>query len=120
MAFPVKLLNLQNIKYLQNIKFGFGLHRKGHLYLPNSNEIVSGKKVKTWLEVAHWYWRGTGHWYHASTAICNGFILALLRSRLLPDTWSQDWGCTMPVPSQPSARCRHCPFFTTGAVLCRL
>ena len=58
----------------------------------------------TWLEVVHRYWRSTGHWYHASTEICTGVLLASLRSRLLSDTWSQDWGCTMPVPCQPSAR----------------
>ena len=60
----------------------------------------------TWLEVVHRYWRGTGHRYHASTEICIGSVLALLRSWLLADTWSQDWGCTtcMPEPRQPSAR----------------
>ena len=58
----------------------------------------------TWLEVAHWYWRGKGHRYHASTEICTGSVLALLQSRLLADTWSQDWCCTMPVPRKPSAR----------------
>ena len=57
----------------------------------------------TWLEAVHRYWRGTGHRYHASTEICTGSVLTLLRSRLLADTWSQDWGCTMPVPRQPSA-----------------
>ena len=58
----------------------------------------------TWLEVVQRYWRGTGHRYHASTEICTGSVLALLRSRLLADTWSQDWSSTMPVPRQPSAR----------------
>ena len=47
------------------------------------------------------YWRGTGQRYHASTEICTGSVLASLRSRLLADTWSQDWGCTLPVPRQP-------------------
>ena len=55
----------------------------------------------TWLEVVHRYWRGTGNRYHASTEICTGSVLALLRSRLLADTWSQDWGCTISVPCQP-------------------
>ena len=58
----------------------------------------------TWLEVIHRYWRGTGHRYHASTDICTGSVLALLRSRLLADTWTPDWGCTMPVPRHPFAR----------------
>ena len=57
-----------------------------------------------WLEVVHWYWRATGHRYHASTEICNSSVLALHKIRLLADTWSRDWGCTMPVPRQPSAR----------------
>ena len=35
---------------------------------------------------------------------------------MLADTWSQDWSCIMPVPRQY----RHCFFFTTGVVLCRL
>ena len=47
-----------------------------------------------WLEVVHRYWRATGHRYHASTEICTGSAMALLRSRLLADTWSQDLGCT--------------------------
>ena len=58
----------------------------------------------TWLEVVHRYWRGTEHRYLASTEICTGSILVLLRSLLLADTWSRDWGCTMPVPHQPSTR----------------
>ena len=58
----------------------------------------------TWLKVVHRYWRGTGHRYQASTEICSGSVLALLWSRLLADTWSQDSGCTMPVPGQPSTR----------------
>ena len=39
----------------------------------------------TWLEVVHWYWRGTEYRYHASTKICTGLVLELLRSRLLFD-----------------------------------
>ena len=58
----------------------------------------------TWLEVDHRYWRATGHRYHGSTEICTGSIPALLRSRLLADTWSQDRNCIMPVQRQPSAR----------------
>ena len=58
----------------------------------------------TWPEVVHRYWRATGHRYHASTEICTGSVLALLRSRSLGDTWSQNWICTMPVPCQPSAQ----------------
>ena len=58
----------------------------------------------TWLEVVHRCCRGTGHRYHSSTEIGTGSVLALLRSRLLTDTWSQDWGCTMPVSRQPSNR----------------
>ena len=50
------------------------------------------------------YWRGTGHRYHSNTKICTGSVLVLLRSRLLADTWFQDWGCTMPVPRQSSVR----------------
>ena len=46
------------------------------------------------------------HRYHASTKICTGSVLALLRSRFLADTWSQDSGRAMPVPRQPSARYR--------------
>ena len=51
------------------------------------------------LSVNAWYWT----LYHASTEIYTGSVLALLRSRLLADTWSRDWGCTIPVPRQPSA-----------------
>ena len=58
----------------------------------------------TWLEVGHRYWHGIGHRNHTSTEICTGSVLALLRSRLLAETWSQDWGCPIPVPRQPSAR----------------
>ena len=58
----------------------------------------------TWLEVVHRYWRSTEHRYHTSTEICTGSVVALLRSRLLADTWSQDWGCTMPVLRQPLPR----------------
>ena len=47
----------------------------------------------TWPEVVHRYWRGTRHQYHASTEICTRSVLSLLRSRLLADTWSQDWDC---------------------------
>ena len=50
----------------------------------------------TWLEVVHRYWRGTRHRYHSGTEICTGSVLALLRSRLLADTWSRDWSCTIP------------------------
>ena len=58
----------------------------------------------TWLEVVHRYWRSTGHMYHVSTEICTGSVLELLQSQLLADTWFQNWGCTVPVPLQPSAR----------------
>ena len=56
-----------------------------------------------WLEDVHRYWRVTGHWYYASTEICTGSVLALLQCRLLAETWSRNWGCTMPVPRQPLA-----------------
>ena len=52
---------------------------------------------------------------YSSSEICTGAILALLRSRLLADTWFQDWGCTMPVLRQPSARYQ---LSTTGISPC--
>ena len=50
------------------------------------------------------YWNGTGDRYHASTEIYTVSVLPLLRSRLLADTWSQNWSSTMPILRQPSAR----------------
>ena len=69
----------------------------------------------TWLQVAHRYWRGTGHPYYASTEICTGSVLAFLGNRLSADTWSQDWGCTMTVPRQLSGRYQ---LSSTGTASC--
>ena len=69
----------------------------------------------TWLEVVHRYWRDTGHRYHPSTEIFIGSVLALVRCRLLANTWYQDWGCTMPVPRQPLAWYK---LSSTGFALC--
>ena len=49
-------------------------------------------RVSTWLEIVHRYWRDTGHRYQPSTEIYTGSVLALLRSRLLADNCSQNWG----------------------------
>ena len=93
--------NLQPVLYRTSTAEGFTvLARYWHKHgLP-----PAWLRKVTWLQVAHRYWRGTGHRYHASTEICTGSVLELLRSRLLADTWFQDCGCTMPVPRQPSAR----------------